>query len=140
MKKIEINGINDIDRAAKEFLSQFPDDKIFGFYGSMGAGKTTFIKALCKELGVVDTVSSPTFSIVNEYETINGELIYHFDFYRLDSPEEALDFGLYEYIDSEAYCFMEWPEMIEQLLPDNIKKIKIEEQDNGKRYIFEHHA
>jgi len=135
MKKLIIKNLSEIDSVALEFLSMFPDDKVFAFYADMGVGKTTFIKSLNKVLGVVDDVSSPTFSIVNEYESVKGFLVYHFDFYRIDSPEEALDFGFFEYIDSGNYCFIEWPEMIEGLLPENTVKIKMYEDVDGSRVI-----
>jgi tRNA threonylcarbamoyladenosine biosynthesis protein TsaE len=112
------------------------DDTIFAFYGKMGAGKTTFIKALCKALGVEDEVNSPTFAIVNEYRSEStAELIYHFDFYRIKKVEEVYDLGYEDYFYSGALCFIEWPELIEELLPEDTKKISIEENNDGERII-----
>ncbi len=115
----------DLFPAAKQLLESFPDARIFALYGSMGAGKTTFIKAICAELGVGDIVQSPTFSIVNEYKTVDGDSIYHFDFYRIRKTEEAFDIGYEDYLYSGNYCFMEWPEMIETLLPEDTVRILI---------------
>jgi len=106
-------------------LAAFPEARVFALYGSMGAGKTTFIKAICSVLGVADIVQSPTFSIVNEYKTVAGDSIYHFDFYRIRKTEEAFDIGYEDYLYSGTYCFMEWPEMIETLLPVDTVRIRI---------------
>jgi len=130
-----IKDLNSIDAIAEEFISKIGDNKIISFNAEMGAGKTTFIKAICKVLGVTDVATSPTFSIVNEYNAPNGDLIYHFDFYRLEQPEEALDFGLYEYLDSGNLCFIEWPEMIGSLLPENILEVSITVNENQERII-----
>ena len=108
--------------------------QLFAFYGQMGAGKTTLIKAICQQLGVTEEANSPTFAIVNEYESQKGA-IYHFDFYRINRPEEALDFGLFDYFDSGNICLMEWPECIEPLLPDDTIKIQISVIDDNTRKI-----
>ena len=110
-------------------------EHVFAFYGSMGAGKTTFIKAICEELGVGDVVTSPTFAIVNEYQTANGGTIYHFDFYRIKKLEEVYDMGYEDYFYNDALCFIEWPEMMEELLPDNAVRINIKENADGTRTV-----
>lgn len=115
----------DLAPAAVKLLNTFPDARIFAFYGKMGAGKTTFIKAICAELKVLDVVASPTFAIVSAYNTDGNEMIYHFDFYRIKKLEEVFDIGYEEYFFSGEYCFVEWPEMIEPLLPDGTVKVKI---------------
>ena len=132
---LTINSLDEITEVAREFLSLMDGKKLFAFYGTMGAGKTTFIKALCEVLGVTDNVTSPTFAIVNEYETGRGDVIYHFDFYRLKNLQEVRDIGFDDYLDSGNVCLMEWPEMVEELLPDEVVKIRIEEQA-GKREII----
>lgn len=137
MNEISINGTSELERAAKEFLEKKGDGTVIAFYGSMGAGKTTFITALCNCLGVDDIVTSPTFTIVNEYRDKEGESVYHFDFYRINRLEEAIDIGLFEYFDSGRLCLMEWPEMIEDLLPEDTLKVKIEVLDeNTRRLLF----
>lgn len=137
MNEISINGTSDLERAAKEFLEKKGNGTVIAFYGSMGAGKTTFITALCNCLGVDDIVTSPTFTIVNEYRDRKGESVYHFDFYRINRLEEAIDIGLFEYFDSGRLCLMEWPEMIEDLLPEDTLKVKIEVLDeNTRRLLF----
>ena len=134
--KISIENLEQIHEAAKEFIAAMGDNTVFAFYGKMGAGKTTFIKAVCEELGVADVINSPTFAIVNEYrsDTI-GELIYHFDFYRIKKLEEVYDMGYEDYFYSGALCFIEWPELIEDLLPGDAVKVSIEEQENGNRML-----
>ena len=132
---IKIDSIDSIQEAAKEFVAQMGDNKVFAFYGKMGAGKTTFIKAICEELGVEDVVNSPTFAIVNEYTDGKGEPIYHFDFYRIKKESEAYDIGFEEYVYSGHLCFMEWPELIEDLLPEDTVKVSIEEMEDGKRIV-----
>ena len=132
---IKIDSIDSIQEAAKEFVAQMGDNKVFAFYGKMGAGKTTFIKAICEELGVEDVVNSPTFAIVNEYTDGKGEPIYHFDFYRIKKESEAYDIGFEEYVYSGHLCFMEWPELIEDLLPEDTVKVNIEELEDGKRIV-----
>lgn len=119
----------------KELLCDCEGKKVFAFHGKMGAGKTTFIKQLCEDMGVEDVVNSPTFAIVNVYEDRNGEEIYHFDCYRLKSINEALDFGAEEYLYSGNYCFIEWPEMIDRILPDDLVNIEITEESDGTRVL-----
>jgi len=132
---IKINSIDRIQEAAKEFVAQMGDNKVFAFYGKMGAGKTTFIKAICEELGVEDVVNSPTFAIVNEYTDGEGEPIFHFDFYRIKKESEAYDIGFEEYVYSGHLCFMEWPELIEDLLPEDTVRVSIEEMEDGSREV-----
>lgn len=134
--KISIENLEQIHEAAKEFIAAMGDNTVFAFYGKMGAGKTTFIKAVCEELGVADVINSPTFAIVNEYRSdTTGELIYHFDFYRIKKLEEVYDMGYEDYFYSGALCFIEWPELIEGLLPGDAVKVSIEEQENGNRML-----
>lgn len=134
--QIQIDGLEGLPEAAKEFLRATKGHTLIAFYAPMGAGKTTFIAALCRELGVKeDAVSSPTFAIVNEYRGGGGEPIYHFDFYRIEEPAEALDTGLYDYLDSGALCLMEWPENIESLLPEETLRVKISVADDGSRTL-----
>lgn len=127
--------LSEIDIVAKELL-EFNHGKIFLFYGNMGVGKTTLIKSLAKVMGVVDTVSSPTFSLVNEYRTAENNPIFHFDFYRINKEEEALDMGVEEYFDSNAYCFIEWPEKIKNLVPLDAVSVFLSELPNGKRSLI----
>ena len=127
--------LENIDKAAAEFLKELGDRKIVAFYGSMGAGKTTFIKAICDVLGVTDTVNSPTFAIVNEYLAASGDSVYHFDFYRIKKIEEAYDFGYEDYFYSGNLCLIEWPELIEELLPEDTVRVKIEETTSGDREL-----
>lgn len=134
--QIKISSLDGLAAAAKEFVKAMGDRTIFAFYGKMGAGKTTFIKAICKELGVNDEVTSPTFSIVNEYRSdTTAELVYHFDFYRIKKLEEVYDMGFEDYFYSGAVCLIEWPELIEELLPGDAVKVKIEEQADGSRLV-----
>ena len=130
-----LKDISDIDTAAKIFVEKFGNKKIFAFYGEMGAGKTTFIKAVCKSMEVTGTITSPTFSLVNEYETDNGMTIYHFDFYRIENIEEVYDFGYEDYFYSDKMCFIEWPELVETLLPEDVVEVKISADDNEQRLI-----
>ena len=130
-----LKDISDIDTAAKIFVEKFGDKKIFAFYGEMGAGKTTFIKAVCKSMEVTGTITSPTFSLVNEYKTDNGMTIYHFDFYRIENIEEVYDFGYEDYFYSDKMCFIEWPELVETLLPEDVVEVKISVDDNEQRLI-----
>jgi len=123
--EIVIKDIKDLSVAAKKLLNHTKGKKILAFYGSMGAGKTTIIKAICLVLGSKDIVSSPTFTIVNEYSTTSGETLYHIDFYRIKKQEEVFDFGVEEYLSGDSYCFMEWPELIEEILPPETVKIII---------------
>lgn len=133
--EIKINNINEINMAAKQFVDAMGNNSVFAFYGKMGAGKTTFIKAVCEQLGVRDVINSPTFAIVNEYLDGSGEPIYHFDFYRIKRHQEVLDIGYEDYIYSGNICFMEWPELIEELLPEDAVKVTIEEDSDGSRRI-----
>ena len=133
---IRIESLEKIHEAAKNFVTNMGDNTVFAFYGKMGAGKTTFVKAICEELGVEDTITSPTFAIVNEYRSdLAGELIYHFDFYRIKKLDEVYDMGYEDYFYSGAICFIEWPELIEELLPGNTVKVSIEELPNGEREV-----
>ena len=133
---ITIKDLDHIQEAAREFIGQMGDDTVFAFYGKMGAGKTTFIKALCKLLGVEDEVNSPTFAIINEYRSqTTAELIYHFDFYRIKKLEEVYDLGYEDYFYSGALCFIEWPALVEELLPLDAKKVTITENSDGSRTI-----
>lgn len=134
MTEILIPSLDKIADAAQEFVAQMGHRRVFAFYGGMGAGKTTFIKALCQQLGVKDAVTSPTFAIVNEYGSDIGP-IYHFDFYRIKNLAEVMDLGFDDYVYSGHPCLMEWPELIEELLPDNTVSVHIEETDNGMRKV-----
>lgn len=134
--EIKIQSLEHIHEAAREFIAAMGDNTVFALYGKMGAGKTTFIKALCQELGVEDVVTSPTFAVINEYRSdIEGELIYHFDFYRIKKLEEVYDMGYEDYFYSGALCFIEWPELVEELLPGNTIKVTIEELEDGSRKL-----
>lgn len=134
--KINIPNIEALPEAAHEFLAAMDDRTVYAFRGSMGAGKTTFIKALCEALGVEDEVNSPTFAIVNEYRSeTTAELIYHFDCYRIQKIEEALDFGFEDYMESSALCFIEWPENVEELLPGDVVNVTITVNDDESRTI-----
>lgn len=135
-QKLTIASLADIDVAAREFLQRIGSSRIIALYGKMGAGKTTFTTALCRVLGVrEDAVGSPTFAIVNEYRTGDGQPLFHFDFYRIEKPSEALDIGFYDYIDSGALCIMEWPENIEALLPDDTLRVRISITPDGSRTL-----
>jgi len=123
--KIRCKTEYDLVPAAEKLLSAFSSSRIFAFYGKMGAGKTTFIKVICGFLGVADIVQSPTFSIINEYKAVSGDSVFHFDFFRITRINEVLDIGYEEYFYSGAYCFIEWPELIEPLLPGNTVKVTI---------------
>ena len=133
-----INSLDELDATAASILSFAPNNRVFLFYGDMGAGKTTLIKSLCKALGVTDNISSPTFAIVNEYKAANNT-IYHFDFYRLKTEIEAMDMGFEEYLYSGNYCFIEWPEKVPELLPENYISINIQVVADGARYITVKH-
>ena len=133
--EIKIQSLEEIHEAARTFIREMGDNTVFAFYGKMGAGKTTFIKAVCECLGVEDVINSPTFAIVNEYRSETGELIYHFDFYRIKKLEEVYDMGYKDYFYSGALCFIEWPELIEEVLPGNAVKVEIEEAEDGSRVI-----
>ncbi|MCE2616831.1 MAG: tRNA (adenosine(37)-N6)-threonylcarbamoyltransferase complex ATPase subunit type 1 TsaE [Phocaeicola sp.] len=134
--EIQIKSLDIIHDAAKQFIKSMGDNTVFAFYGKMGAGKTTFIKAICEELGVTDVINSPTFAIVNEYRSdATAELIYHFDFYRIKKVEEVYDMGYEDYFYSGALCFIEWPELIEDLLPGDAVRVDISEQEDGSRLV-----
>ncbi len=133
--QIIIENESGVKQAAKQFIDFMGDNKVFAFQGSMGAGKTTLIKAICQELGVKESVTSPTFAIINEYKDNEGESIYHFDFYRINKLEEAFDFGYEDYFYSGNLCFIEWPEIVESLLPENCVKVTIEEIEKGFRVL-----
>lgn len=136
MTEIKIHSLEQIHEAARQFIEGMGENTVFAFYGKMGAGKTTFIKAVCEELGVTDVVTSPTFAIVNEYRSDStGELIYHFDFYRIKKLEEVYDMGYEDYFYCGALCFIEWPELIAELLPGDAVKVTIEEVENGERRL-----
>jgi tRNA threonylcarbamoyladenosine biosynthesis protein TsaE len=124
-----------LDLVAKKLINQFPDNRIYAFYGKMGAGKTTFIQSVCRALGSKDNVTSPTFALINEYKTGQKQSVFHFDFYRIKDIEEAFDLGYEDYFYSGSYCLIEWPELIEPLLPENIVKVKIEVTEDGTRNI-----
>ena len=134
--EIKITSLDNIREAAKQFIAAMDDNTEFAFYGIMGAGKTTFIKAICEELGVTDVINSPTFAIVNEYRSDEtGELIYHFDFYRIKKLDEVYDMGYEDYFYSGALCFIEWPELVEEVLPGDAVKVTIEEVEDGTRSV-----
>lgn len=136
MPSIIIRSLDDIGQAAQQFLHLVGGKRIFAFYGSMGAGKTTFIKAICEALGTTDAVASPTFAIINEYDTPSGCPIFHFDFYRIKSLSEVYDIGYEDYFyASSGLCFIEWPELIEPLLPKETVKVNISEQEDGSRKV-----
>ena len=154
--EIKIQDIEHIREAAQKFINQIGDRRVFAFYGKMGAGKTTFVKAICEELGVEDVITSPTFAIINEYQVLgdrclvmdNGQTIntqhpthitqiFHFDFYRIKKLEEVYDMGYEDYFYSGALCFIEWPELIEDVLPEDAVRVNIEEQPDGSRLVIE---
>ncbi len=129
-------SVKGLEQVSRELMKQYPGKYVFALYGAMGAGKTTFVKSLCKELGVIENVSSPTFSIINEYKTEKGNSVFHFDFYRINKIEEAYDIGYEDYFYREEYCFIEWPELVEELLPENCVYLKIEETGNQDERRF----
>lgn len=131
----KIKSIKTINETARQFIDQIGKNTIFAFNGNMGAGKTTFIKAICETMGVKETVNSPTFSIVNEYEAADGRIIYHFDCYRINKIEEALEIGIEDYLYSGNLCFLEWSENIAPLLPNSVVNVKITELENGERSV-----
>ncbi|HIZ68820.1 MAG TPA: tRNA (adenosine(37)-N6)-threonylcarbamoyltransferase complex ATPase subunit type 1 TsaE [Candidatus Prevotella avicola] len=133
--RIEIPSVDKIQEAARQFVCQMGDAKVFAFYGKMGAGKTTFIKAICQELGVEDVITSPTFALVNEYTAGDGSPIFHFDFYRVKKLEEVYDMGYEDYFYSGALCLMEWPELVEELLPQDAVAVTIHANADGSRSI-----
>lgn len=134
--KIDIPSLDTIREGARQFVAAMGERTVFAFYGKMGAGKTTFIKAVCEELGVADVINSPTFAIVNEYRSeTTAELIYHFDFYRIKKLEEVYDMGYEDYLYSGARCFIEWPELIDDLLPGDAVRVEITEEPDGSRSV-----
>jgi tRNA threonylcarbamoyladenosine biosynthesis protein TsaE len=137
MKQLQLKSVEEIRQAARTFIETYMGaGAVFAFHGTMGAGKTTFIKAICEELGVEDVVNSPTFAIINEYRSeTSGELIYHFDFYRIHKPGEAEELGVGDYFHSGALCFIEWPEKIEELLPEDTVNVLITENPDGTRTV-----
>ena len=134
--EIVIRDINDLDRAASEFLKEIGESRLVAFFAPMGSGKTTFTTAICRVLGVTDPVGSPTFAIVNEYMRADGEPMYHFDFYRINKLQEAVEIGLYDYLDSGYLCIMEWPENIEELLPEETLIVHICVNPDQSRTIW----
>lgn len=134
MFSIKINTLDELELAARRLLDTFKTNRVFAFYGKMGAGKTTFIQALCKTLGSDDNVTSPTFALINEYN-IKDSSVFHFDFYRINDLEEVFDLGYEDYLYCGKYCFIEWPELIEPLLPENLVEVKIEVDEDDARLI-----
>lgn len=135
MKQYKANTLSDLQTIAEALLVDFKSNKVIAFYGEMGVGKTTLIKELCKVLGVEDVANSPTFSIVNEYLSNNKEAVYHFDFYRIEEEDEVFDLGYEDYFYSDSYCFIEWPEKIPNLLPDNVVKVTLGLDEENNRLI-----
>lgn len=135
MMKLTIRSLDTIRETAHEFVANMGQASVFAFYGKMGAGKTTFVKAICEELGVEDVITSPTFAIVNEYQSTKTGPIYHFDFYRIKKLDEVYDMGYEDYFYSGAPCFLEWPELIEEILPNDAVKVTITEQEDGTRIV-----
>lgn len=133
--QIHIPNTQSLPQAAAAFLQTIGNAKLLAFYGAMGVGKTTFVKALCEAMGVQDVVNSPTFAIVNEYTDAQGEAVYHFDFYRIKKHAELFDLGFDNYLDSGCFCLMEWPELVEELLPDETLRIHLVEQADGSRLL-----
>ena len=135
MTELRINSLEDINSVAKQFIELVGESRVFAMYGAMGVGKTTFVKAVCEELGVDDTINSPTFAIINEYRTPQDKIVYHFDFYRIEDVQEAYDFGYEDYFYSKAMCFIEWPERIESILPADVINLNFTEEEDGSRTI-----
>lgn len=135
MKEINVNGLGDVAEAAEAIIEALDGRNVVAFFGAMGAGKTTIIKEICAQLGSEDVVTSPTFALVNRYDTAAGRAVYHFDFYRIERPEEAFDMGYEEYFYSDGLCFVEWSEKIEELLPDDVMRVSIEVLSPTKRHI-----
>ena len=129
-----LSSLSEVRMVAIRFLATFKIPSTIAFYGGMGAGKTTLIKALCHELNVTDTVTSPTFSIINEYKTTEGKSVYHFDFYRIEKIQELIDIGVEEYFYRDSFCFIEWPEIAQPILPENVVEVVIEvDEKDGRR-------
>ena len=135
-KTIIVNTLAELDHATRELLNHCKSDRIFAFYAEMGAGKTTFIKSLCHHLGVTDIVTSPTFSVINEYQNKASEKIYHFDFYRILHENEAYDMGYEDYFYGNSFCFIEWPEKIQRLIPENSVNVSIKVKDDQRIIAF----
>lgn len=135
MLEIKIKSLDGIADAARQFVDAMGENKVFAMFGPMGVGKTTFVKAVCEILGVEDTITSPTFAIVNEYRANTGDQIFHFDFYRIRKVEEVYDMGYEDYVYSGAVCFLEWPELIEELLPEDAVRVTLSEEEDGTRTI-----
>lgn len=135
MDTLILKSLSDLNIIADKFLRLMRDKKVFAFFGPMGVGKTTFIKALCNELGVIEIVTSPTFALVNEYQTGKGDVIFHFDFYRIEKIEEVYDFGYEDYFFSGNYCFIEWPDKVAEILPKEVVFVQMVENSDGSRTI-----
>ena len=135
MKELNINGLSDLPDVAEEIIASLDRRNVVAFFGPMGAGKTTLIREICAQLGSTDTVTSPTFALINRYDTAEGNPIFHFDFYRIERPEEAFDMGYEEYFYSDGLCLVEWPEKVAELLPDEVMKITITPTSPTKRTI-----
>lgn len=135
MSELTVDSIDYIPVAAEKILNKHPDSKVFGFYGDLGTGKTTLIKSICEKIGVRDIINSPTFSLINEYHYNNNEEIFHFDFYRINNLKEALDLGIEEYFFSGSYCFIEWPDLIENFLPEGFVRVTITSTGENSRLI-----
>lgn len=135
MKEITLNGLGDLPDAAEEILAALDGRNVVALYGPMGAGKTTLVREICARLGSEDTVTSPTFALINRYDTAEGNAIFHFDFYRIEREEEAFDMGYEEYFYSDGLCLVEWPEKVENLLPDDVMKVTITPTSPTRRTI-----
>ena len=135
MKELNINGLGDLPDVAEEIIASLDRRNVVAFFGPMGAGKTTLIREICAQLGSTDTVTSPTFALITRYDTAEGAPIFHFDFYRIERPEEAFDMGYEEYFYSDGLCLVEWPEKVEELLPDEVMKVTITPTSPTKRTI-----
>ena len=131
----KVKSLQGLEKAAKKLITEFPEQRVFAFYGKMGAGKTTFIQNICRYLGTTDNITSPTFALINEYKTPENTSLFHFDFYRIKDLEEAFDLGYEDYFYSGNYCFIEWPEKIEPLLPENVVGVKIEVGEDETRSL-----
>ena len=126
MREINVNGLGDLPDAAEQILEALDGRNVVALYGPMGAGKTTLVREICAQLGSEDTVTSPTFALINRYDTAEGDAIFHFDFYRIERPEEAFDMGYEEYFYSDGLCLVEWPEKVEELIPDDAMTVRLE--------------
>lgn len=137
MFNLRISSPDALEEAARKLLDEYPNKRVFALYGEMGAGKTTFIKALCRVLQVSDVTSSPSFGLIHEYITSPGDSLFHFDFYRLENLEEAFDIGCEEYLYGGQYCFLEWPELVEQILPNDTLRLSLKVAEDGTRELAE---